>query len=77
MLSTVRSTKIVNVMSPREGVLVLGHGHIGLIVKMQEGLGNGLLRNGKRTKGTIYNFYVISIYSTMIGYNVAFLFCIL
>ena len=35
ILSTVRSRKIVNVMSPREGVLVLGHGHIGLIVKMQ------------------------------------------
>ena len=46
-------------------------------MKMQEGLGKELLGNGKRTKGTIYNFYVISIYSTMIGYNVAFLFCIL
>ena len=57
---------------PWIGFLVLGY-----IVKMQEGLGNGLLRNGKRTKGTIYNFYVISIYITMIGYNVAFLFCIL
>ena len=46
-------------------------------MKMQEGLGKELLGNGKRTKGTIYNFYVISIYSTMIGYNVVFLFCIL
>ena len=35
MLSTERSTKIVNVMSPKEGSLVLGHGHIGLVVKMQ------------------------------------------
>ena len=57
---------------PWIGFLVLGY-----IVKMKEGLGKGLLGNGKRKKGTIYNFYVISIYSTMIGYNVAFLFCIL
>ena len=55
---------------PWIGFLVLGY-----IVKMQEGLGKEL-GNGKRTKGTIYN-YVISIYSTMIGYNVVFLFSIL
>ena len=33
MMTTERSTKIVNFMTPGAGVLVLGHGHIIYIVK--------------------------------------------
>ena len=54
MMTTERSTKIVNFMTPRAGVLVLGHGHINHKVKMHYFFKNLLLYSHAYIRQTKY-----------------------
>ena len=60
MMTTERSTKIVNFMTPGAGVLVLGRGHISHIVKMHYYFKNLLLYSQAWIRQTKYNVYSIN-----------------
>ena len=53
MMTKKRSTKIVNFMTPRTGILVLGGGHISYIVKMHYFFKNLFLSEIKHTKNIV------------------------
>ena len=54
MMTKEGATKIVNFMNPWTGVLVLGHGHISLIVKMHYFFKNRLLYSQAQIRQTKY-----------------------